>query len=571
MLRANECDPPFRASERIAITFVAVLLLVLRVVWAFRYEIDSDEPQHLHVAWAWTRGLVQYRDVFDNHAPLFHLLTAPLVAFFGERVDIISMMRLAMLPLFFGTLFLIYDIGRILFDRRAGALAALLLGFFDCFFFRSLEYRTDDLWVFLCMLAMRVFAGGELTRRRGWIGGLTIGAAFAVSLKTLLLVLALALGAIVVGLPRCVAIARSRDRAALRSGLLLFGTILLGALCIPILLAGFIKYEHAWRAAEYCLVTHNTGGAGAGLRAALAANQVFLLRALLVGVLGYVALPRDERRVRATFIVVTSAMLVGLFATWPILQGQTLLLCEPPAMLCVGAGALALVRHASKFLGHAARAWLASPFATAAIVGLICVVGARRLEAYSPITTDNTRPADEIIRDVLRLTKPDEYVFDAKGASVFRSRAWYYVLETFTKRRLAKNLIKNDIADQIARNGACVAVFDQELPGVVQRMIEAYFVDLGTVRVVGSVLRTRSEPAKTRCEFDLLVSADYAIVGDGFVPKGLLDGTPYAGPRSLMAGKHVYEPAPGEATLVAVWSRAIERGFSPLPFVEERR
>ncbi|HEV8434125.1 MAG TPA: hypothetical protein VGR95_11980, partial [Thermoanaerobaculia bacterium] len=57
------------AAERWTLTAIAAASVVLRAVCYFRYRFDSDEPQHLHVAWGWTQGLVQYRDYFDNHAP----------------------------------------------------------------------------------------------------------------------------------------------------------------------------------------------------------------------------------------------------------------------------------------------------------------------------------------------------------------------------------------------------------------------------------------------------------------------------------------------------------------------
>lgn len=38
-----------------------------------------DELQHLHVAWNIGQGLLPYRDFFEHHPPLFHLLLVPLV------------------------------------------------------------------------------------------------------------------------------------------------------------------------------------------------------------------------------------------------------------------------------------------------------------------------------------------------------------------------------------------------------------------------------------------------------------------------------------------------------------
>src|SRR6267378_4792507 len=80
----------------------------------FLFRFNSDEPQHLHVVWAWTHGLVQYRDVFDNHAPLFHLAMAPLVSVLGDRADLLLLARWMMLPLVALTLWATYRIGRTL-------------------------------------------------------------------------------------------------------------------------------------------------------------------------------------------------------------------------------------------------------------------------------------------------------------------------------------------------------------------------------------------------------------------------------------------------------------------------
>src|SRR5258708_4850498 len=80
-------------SERFALIVIAAVTLAMRIVAFFHYRFDSDEPQHLHVAWGWTAGLLPYRDVFDNHAPLFHMAAAPLLRLLGERAAILLWMR----------------------------------------------------------------------------------------------------------------------------------------------------------------------------------------------------------------------------------------------------------------------------------------------------------------------------------------------------------------------------------------------------------------------------------------------------------------------------------------------
>ena len=89
-----------------------LVVLVLRILYAAHYRIDSDEHQHLHVVWGWTKGMIPYRDYFDNHAPLFHIITSWILKPLGERDDILLYMRAPMLPLYAVVLWGTYVIAR---------------------------------------------------------------------------------------------------------------------------------------------------------------------------------------------------------------------------------------------------------------------------------------------------------------------------------------------------------------------------------------------------------------------------------------------------------------------------
>ena len=94
----NDAKPVERVEMLVAVGFFLVLL-VLRWFYATNQPWDSDEPQHLHVVWAWANGMLPYKDVFDNHAPLFQAISAPVFALFGESADIVTKMRWAIVPL----------------------------------------------------------------------------------------------------------------------------------------------------------------------------------------------------------------------------------------------------------------------------------------------------------------------------------------------------------------------------------------------------------------------------------------------------------------------------------------
>lgn len=123
---------------------IFAVFIALRVYCAFTLSMNSDEPQHLHVVWAWTQGQVPYCDVFDNHAPLFQLISAPLFALLGERADIVALMRLAMLPLYLGALASTWYIARVLWSPRVAWVAAILAASSPIFFIVSIQYRDID-------------------------------------------------------------------------------------------------------------------------------------------------------------------------------------------------------------------------------------------------------------------------------------------------------------------------------------------------------------------------------------------------------------------------------------------
>src|SRR5207244_11658312 len=77
-----------------------IALILLRVITIMHYRFGSDEPQHLHVVWGWARGFVQYRDLADNHMPLFHILCAPIYKLIGDRGTILYWMRIILQPLY---------------------------------------------------------------------------------------------------------------------------------------------------------------------------------------------------------------------------------------------------------------------------------------------------------------------------------------------------------------------------------------------------------------------------------------------------------------------------------------
>src|SRR5438874_10574143 len=180
----------------VAMIASAAAIVALRIAILFRYRIDSDESQHLHVIWGWAHGLVQYRDLFDNHMPLFHLLFAPIFGLIGDRATILYLMRFIVLPLYFVAAWCTYQIAVSLFSRRAGVWAVILVGLYAPYHLVSIEFRTDNLWAPLWLLCVTVLVSGPLTQRRALAAGLLLGLCFGVSMKLVLFLYSIALAAL---------------------------------------------------------------------------------------------------------------------------------------------------------------------------------------------------------------------------------------------------------------------------------------------------------------------------------------------------------------------------------------
>lgn len=165
-----------------------------------------------------------------------------------------------MLALFAFVLYGTFVLGRRLYDTPVALRATVLLALFPPFFLKSLEYRTDNLWNALWIASLLVLAG---TKPRPFLVGLLLGCAFAVSLKTGLLVVTLG-GAGIVTLiftKKSVLSASMIARAAA------------GFVLVPFAVAMYFISAGAWDELVYCNFVFNG-------RLALIRKELWISRAL---------------------------------------------------------------------------------------------------------------------------------------------------------------------------------------------------------------------------------------------------------------------------------------------------
>ena len=513
-LRARQILPTLSRSERILFRLLAAAALVLRALAFFRYRFDSDEQQHLHVAWGWTAGLVQYRDFFDNHAPLFHLLMAPILWLFGERNDILLWMRVPMLAVFAVIVYATFVLGRRLYDARIGAWAAMLLVLFPPFFLKSLEFRTDNLWTMFWMLALLALTS---ERRNSFLTGLLLGCALAVSLKTSLLVITLVLAAAITWIMT-------------KKRIVIGAAALAGFAIVPAALAIFFVAVHAWDALVYCNFTFNEN-------VALTRSNVWIGRAIFpfafAGLLWLAwRFRQTENSWRYFFAVAAGVYTVVLGGFWILISPRDFLALMPIAAI-FAAASLRNIR-------------------AIAIAAVLMLFG---IGYYSSWMKNDTAWHTTMLAQALRLTHPGEPLMDIKGETIFRRRPFYYIFENITRAQMARGIIRDTVAADVIRTRTHVAQADGPMwPPRARAFLSENFLDMGRLRASGQWLRDDGS-------FTIAVPGEYMIVNDRGEARGLLDGVPYDSPRELAAGAHRFIGAK-EKTAV-VWAPAVRRGHSP--------
>ena len=521
--------------DRRNLLILAAATVVVRAVFTVLRKIDSDEPQHLHVAWAWTKGLVQYRDVFDNHLPLLHMLFAPVMPLAPESSGVFLFMRAAIAPFAIACAYLFYLLVKPFYGTRIAAVAALTFSVSHPWLPKSVEFRNDTLWMFFWLAALALFV-----RNRHFAAGVMMALSFLASIKTAPIVLAHALafatqrrgglrrpgrGPGPADRPSLRDARANEDTASRRPGLSdgsgPVGPAAGGPFVIPFILGGALP--------------------GALLTIALLALGAFddmLYQTLFFNASAPVESWRRPAGV-ICFIVVGSAIfrfgrraahltlfalwyISLLLAFWPILTPRDFLPVMPILVLSIILKVRTLV------------------IAPVVIATILSVIDAR---LWRPRENERERFVDAVVS----VAAPGDYVLDLKGDAVFRRRPVMAIYEDVGRALTATGKLADEGPERIVATGACVAIRDtSHLPPRTRDFLERHFLDDPLMRVCGT--RVTGET------FEIGVPQTYAVVARD--PSHVrIDGIPYRAPRRLEAGPHTMDRGGNESVLV-LWSPA---------------
>ena len=470
-----------RRSLFLLLLCLFLFALVLRVALTLNREVDIDEFQHLHSAWMVSQHYVLYRDVWENHTPLFYYLLLPLFRFCREGPGLVLAARVITSFAALGILLLTYVLARIDHDKLTSFLAVIILSYMVIFAEKSIEVRPDQfliiLWLASLWISIRAFSN---RRRLGFFfAGLLLGIGFLFSQKALLPFAAMTLTFLA-----CSYIGRSQR--PFRRFLRIQSSSTLGFL-IPVA-ACLAFFYHSGTLREMItstvLESFTYPNNYRPFYLLQLRNICFFLLSSAGVIIHVLNLRKSSASVRANQFVLLipglSLLLVFLFLqTAPYPQSALLF---APVLAIYGAeafrksmgGILTSETNGEKFRLNA-KGLL--PFAAALAAGLIipCTILIFRGHPFARTNVAQFRTMEY----VLDHTQSRDVVFDGESAYVFRPQAYFYgSLFHAIVWRIQRGEIKQDIPESLTRTDCRVVIYDERvstLPQAVQLFLKANY------------------------------------------------------------------------------------------------
>ena len=545
--------PPEKCSDSSAlarklfwISLVTFFIVKSWLSWG-RY-LNQDEFESLHQGWLLYSGATQYKDFNSNHPPVAFALLGTLNYFTEDTVTLILLARLLTFVSAGGTLWLLFHIGRSVYNSNAAYWTVILLAFNATFLEWSTEVRTDFVMIPLWLAAVGIAVQRQprsVVRQMISIG-LLMGTAFWVNQKVVFHALPLGIFILLGGPDR-----RWRFRDV-------------GVAVLASLLPAVIMFGHAWlEGALLDLIRHNFGGAWglvqeapyAAVRWRTAANVVIrdpgFVR--LVAASLFAAFGVGENRRSHLFLVGTALWMAFSFFLTPGPFPYYMLHVFPLFAVITGGWIDRIQTDPSRGAQGTPR-WGGNRLVV--YVALLAVFPVIRMAKFVyPTITNQFR----VIMVASQLTTPETRVFDGAGALIRRPDAYpfHWVLWASEINKLHAGQLPPLIPT--LRENECRLVIEtyrvHSLPLSDRQVLNQQFVRLwGPLRVPGYDSLTPINSDKQT--FELWYNGVYK----SNKPELIIDGLPMEKPRFLEAGWHSMQ-LPGTSGRVQLMEVGVSQGI----------
>jgi hypothetical protein len=422
------------AGFLIAIAFMLLLRLHLGIVRFF----DPDEFAHIHWAWLIASGHAPYRDFFFYILPIFQWLLVPIFLF-APSVKLVMATRMVAFVIYVILLFVVYRITKQVTGRtNTSLLAMVLFAGFPMTIDKTIDVRPDTLMTLLYFFGVsRLLRRNPLERKEDAADADLFFASIAISLSMLVML------KIVFAIPAIIFLYIMKLIDTKGKGILF---IILGGIVPVLILVSILAHDNliplAYRALTVDAWVVNNGKEPFSLIATLSPwPLVYIARAgisvpwitntVLWGcmVLGLCILI-IKKRVPGFFSLLFLISSIAFLIKFPVPYVQYFIPVSVVASLGAAVAVIGLADTAD-----AAVLWLTKKLRIPHLmpVGSILMLLVAGFVSYSMYVQYTDRLGSQgslheqqtVISDILRITKPDEPVYDMNGSYVFRPDGYY--------------------------------------------------------------------------------------------------------------------------------------------------
>ncbi|WP_163328497.1 hypothetical protein GFV12_02730 [Desulfurobacterium thermolithotrophum] len=526
-------------TKRKVLIYFAIGIFTLIYI-SFRisyYPFESDELQHLHVVYGWTQNLLQYKDVFDNHVPLFHILMAKLIEILQIKPsqNFVIYVRFIVFFLFFlPQLIIIY-----LLLKKGFKFSYLEIFWIICILTviipnSDIATRPAPLYTFLFLLAIYIISFFDLKKRKvAFFLGLVNGVNAMVSLKTVILFVP----------PQLITLFIIRKFYNEKINLLsFFFYFLLGFSIFPLFISIYFVKLHDFNDMFYYTVKYNL----------LPIKNNYLKRGLIfisiMAIYSYTIWKYKKTFRQTTFSFFSITLLsLAFLIIYPERQSQTTM---PIRLLVYLWLLIILVYFFKKIRKENVKLLQISMFFILFMYKSL----------HPNLFIDHNEQYKKSLALLLSLAGKNDYVMDAKGESIFWKRPYYYGLEEFTSMRLKKGLLKDKIVPELVKhNTHLIFLFDggARFPRKDLTFIKNNYLPADKwVLIAGK---------KINKKFKVTIPGNYIIINqNGKKVKGILNGNSYVGNKVfLSSGFYEFVPKLKEKSVYIYWYKAYKKGVLP--------
>lgn len=470
-----------------------LVFLLIGIVWfyfSFFHGFDDDEFQHCHNAYLIWKGLVPYRDFFEHHLPLYHILFS-IFYLAGEKPSTIFLFRFLSLVSSAFVFVIVYRFLKENHGFETALFSVLLLGFVPMFLFKMTEARPESIAVLLFTISTIFIFSQKSEIKQLFFAGILCGLMVCLSLKYIFAFSGLLVGCFVL---------KGKKGLSFLNGFFagifpLFLYVLIRGILpefIDSTILMNLKWKYRFSPSGYLYETFITAGVLSGCA--------------ISGIILEFFVKKTKRKAAALFFLITGCFL-GIVLV-PVPYRQSFL---PFLVICIFCASSFIKEFFQLVQNKNLR------FAVAAII-FFCATSNSLTQIKGEFFQTNLAELNKMKK--IDTLFPDTTFFDGRSFLFYRMHTGYYgFMHHELLQMLEQDEYSQHVIEAIKKNNFPLVIYDyrvSQMPAKIQDFIQShYLIAMEPDIYVPGTTVDRSQFIDGKAEFEIDVSGWYKILFSG--------------------------------------------------------